>query len=102
MEKGPMNKTRLAGDSELSYDKFLIYLDWMCKKKLIEEENGSVQVMDEGIRTYNLLVDWILKHVGKLWLRRWPEAFLSKICPAEIPHDQSDNFYTAIIVLWQL
>jgi hypothetical protein len=42
----------------------------MCKKKLIEEENGSVQVMDEGIRTYNLLVDWILKHVGKLMFRR--------------------------------
>ena len=97
-----MNKTRLAGASELSYDKFLIYLEWMCKKKLIKEENGSVQVMDEGIRTYNLLVDWILKHVGKLMFRRWPDAFLSKTCPVEIPHDQSDNFYTAIIVLWQL
>ena len=65
-----MNRTRLAGASELSYDKFLLYFDWMCRKSLMKEESGSVMVMDEGIRTYNLLVDWILKHVGKLMFRR--------------------------------
>ncbi len=70
IEKGPMNKTRLAGASEISYDKFLLYFDWMCLKNLIKEENGTVSVMEEGIRTYNLLVDWILKHVGKLMFRR--------------------------------
>ncbi len=70
MEKGPMNRTRLAGSSEISYDKFMQYLSWMCKKNLIKEENSLVIVMEDGIRTYNMLVDWILKHVGKLMFRR--------------------------------
>jgi hypothetical protein len=60
------SKTRLARVSELSYDKFLLHYDWMCQKNLIKEENGSVMVMDEGTKTYNLLVSWILKPVGKL------------------------------------
>ncbi len=65
-----MNKTRLAGASELSYDKFLPYFEWMCIKELIKDDNGMIIVLDEGIRTYNLLVDWIIKHVGKLMFRR--------------------------------
>jgi|ACXJ01.1.fsa_nt_gi predicted transcriptional regulator len=70
MEKGPNNRTKLAGSSEISYNKFMQYLAWMCQKNLIKEENGLVIVMEEGIRTYNMLVDWILKHVGKLMFRR--------------------------------
>lgn len=65
-----MNRTRLAGSSEISYDKFMQYLAWMCQKNLINEENSLVIVMEDGIRTYNMLVDWILKHVGKLMFRR--------------------------------
>jgi hypothetical protein len=37
---------------------------------MIREENNLVVVMEEGVRTYNMLVDWILKHVGKLMFRR--------------------------------
>jgi hypothetical protein len=42
----------------------------MCTRNMIREENNLVVVMEEGVRTYNMLVDWILKHVGKLMFRR--------------------------------
>lgn len=65
-----MSRTRLAVSSEISYDKFQLYLAWMCTRNMIREENNLVVVMKEGVRTYNMLVDWILKHVGKLMFRR--------------------------------
>lgn len=70
MDKGSMNRTRLSSASEISYDKFLAYFNWMCEKNLIKEEGGIVSVLDEGIRTYNSLVEWILKYVGRLKFSR--------------------------------
>ncbi len=70
MNDGPTNKTRLATNSELSYDKLLNYLEWMTSKNLVREDDGRVGVLENGIGTYNQLVDWILKYVGKLKFSR--------------------------------
>jgi predicted transcriptional regulator len=70
MEEGPLNKTKLATYSGLAYDKFITYLDWMSSKEFVAEENGLIIVLDEGIRTYQRLVEWILKYVGKLKFSR--------------------------------
>ena len=70
MEEGPLNKTKLATYSGLAYDKFITYLDWMSSKEFVAEENGHIIVLDEGIRTYQRLVEWILKYVGKLKFSR--------------------------------
>lgn len=42
----------------------------MCSRKFIAEESGLIVVLEEGIRTYQQLVEWILKYVGKLKFSR--------------------------------
>ncbi len=66
IEEGPLNKTKLATYSGLSYDKFMVYLDWLSLREFVVEENGLIVVLEEGVRTYQRLVEWILKYVGKL------------------------------------
>ncbi len=70
MEEGPLNKTKLATYSGLAYDKFITYLEWMCSREFVAEEEGLIVVLDEGIKTYQRLVEWILKYVGKLKFSR--------------------------------
>lgn len=70
MEEGPLNRTKLATYSGLAYDKLITYLEWMNSRKFVAEERGLVVVLDEGIKTYQRLVEWILKYVGKLKFSR--------------------------------
>lgn len=70
IENGPINKTKLSTYSELSYDKFISYLNWMASRELVNENDGSVHITEKGIETYNELVEWILKYVGKFKFSR--------------------------------
>ena len=44
----------------------MVYLDWLSLREFVVEENGLIVVLEEGVRTYQRLVEWILKYVGKL------------------------------------
>lgn len=65
-----MNKTKLSTFSNLSYDKFLEYLEWLKEKQLVKEEDGKISVLEKGVETYDKLVNWILIYVGKLKFKR--------------------------------
>ncbi len=70
-EKNCMNKTALATATGLSYDKLIKYLEWMTEKDFVEIDNsGSVTLTKTGLEAYNQLVQWIMKHVGKLKFQR--------------------------------
>lgn len=70
IDEGPLKKTRLSTVAELSYDKFISYLEWMVSSGLLEENGGEIHVLEKGVETYNRLVEWILKYVGKLKFSR--------------------------------
>ena len=66
-KKNNVNKTTLAVSSELSYDKFIKYLDWMLDKNFVViDENGLVSLTEAGSEAYEELVQWIMKYVGQL------------------------------------
>ena len=73
IDNGPMKRTNLAQASGLSYDKLQKYLNWMIEKGLITvDDDGYVSLTREGAKTYDELVQWIIKYVGSLRLdRRW-------------------------------
>lgn len=61
------NKTALATATGLSYDKFMRYLEWLTAKEFVELDNdGLVVLTKKGATAYDELVQWILKHVGRL------------------------------------
>lgn len=66
MDNGPMKRTNLATCSEISYDNLITYMHWMIPKELLIENDGSVEISDKGMKTYNELVSWIVEYVGKL------------------------------------
>jgi predicted transcriptional regulator len=63
----------LAQVSGLSYDKLQKYLNWMIEKGLITVDgDGYVSLTRKGAKTYDELVQWIIKYVGSLRLdKRW-------------------------------
>lgn len=66
-EKNKMNKTTLATSTGLAYDKLVRYLDWMSKKDFVViDEDGMVVLTSSGLKAYEELVQWIMKHVGQL------------------------------------
>ncbi len=66
-EKNRLNKTALATSTGLSYDRLVKYLDWMVQKGFIEfDSNGDVVLTKLGAETYDQLVKWILKHIGRV------------------------------------
>jgi predicted transcriptional regulator len=66
-EKNKMNKTALATSTGLAYDKLVKYLVWMSEKGfVIVNEDGLVCLTKEGSEAYDELVQWIMKHVGRL------------------------------------
>lgn len=70
MEEGSLRKTRLSTFSGLSYDALIRYLSWMVSKDLLKEEDGFVNITENGIKTYNELVEWIINYVGSLKFRK--------------------------------
>ncbi len=73
IDNGAMKRTNLAQVSGLSYDKLQKYLNWMVEKGLVAiDGDGYVSLTREGAKTYDELVQWIIKYVGSLRLdRRW-------------------------------
>jgi predicted transcriptional regulator len=66
-EQGRTNKTALATATGLSYDRLVKYLAWMSNKGLVQfNSNDEVFLTKLGADTYDELVKWILKYVGKV------------------------------------
>jgi len=66
-EKGSINKTNLATTAGLAYDKLGKYISWMLEKKLINsDENGIITLTGEGTRSYEELVKWIMRYIGRV------------------------------------
>jgi predicted transcriptional regulator len=66
-EKGSTNRTNLATYSGLAYDKLARYLSWMNEKELVcSDGEGNVSLTEKGSQSYEELVDWILRYVGKV------------------------------------
>jgi predicted transcriptional regulator len=66
-----MNKTALATSSGLAYDRLVKYLSWMSEKGFVEIDNdGLVNLTDDGMKAYNELVQWIMKYIGQLKFSR--------------------------------
>lgn len=62
-----MNRTALATSTGLAYDKLVKYLAWMSEREFVRiDGDGFVTLTDAGARSYDELVQWILKHVGRL------------------------------------
>ncbi len=74
-KKNRVNKTALANSTELSYDRLIKYLDWLTIKGFVViDENGLVVLTKAGSEAYEELVQWIIKHVGKLKFPRLPAS----------------------------
>ena len=70
-DKGPSKRTALATATGISYDRLILYLDWMISRGFVTlDAEGSVQLTADGMQAYNQLVQWIIQHVGQLRLPR--------------------------------
>jgi predicted transcriptional regulator len=66
-EKGSVNRTNLATSSGLSYDKLAKYLSWMNDKELVSSDGeGNNSLTEKGSQSYEELVSWIMRYVGKV------------------------------------
>ncbi len=66
-EKGAVNRTNLATSVGLAYDKLAKYLTWMNDKKLISSsKDGIISLTVEGLKSYDELVDWIMRYIGRV------------------------------------
>ena len=73
-ERKNLNRTTLATSTGLSYDRLVKYLEWMSTKGFVEfDSNGEVLLTTLGTETYNRLVNWILKYVGKVRFPKFSE-----------------------------
>ena len=57
--------------SRLNYDIYTRYLSWMLDKELLliektGERNISVKLTPKGLKTIDIIVDWLKENVGKL------------------------------------
>ena len=72
-ERGAINRTNLAIYTGLAYDKLAKYLAWMNDKKLISSsEDGIISLTEEGLKSYDELVDWIMRYIGKVRFPKIP------------------------------
>ena len=70
-DKGPTNRTALATASGVSYDRLVLYLEWMTQKNFVNlSDDGIVHLTPHGAQAYHELVTWIIDHVGALRLSR--------------------------------
>jgi len=73
-ERKSLNRTTLATCTGLSYDRLVKYLEWMSSKGFVEfDSNGEVLLTNLGKETYDRLVNWILKYVGKVRFPKFSE-----------------------------
>mgnify|MGYP003681949818 CR=1 FL=1 len=73
-ERNRLKRTTLATSTGLSYDRLVKYLDWMSDKGFVKFDlNGEVLLTKLGTKTYDRLVNWILKYVGKVRFPKFSE-----------------------------
>jgi predicted transcriptional regulator len=73
-EQKHLNRTTLATNTRLSYDRLVKYLDWMSNKGFVKlNSNGEVLLTKLGSETYDRLVNWILQYVGKVRFPKFSE-----------------------------
>ena len=73
-EKRSLKRTALATATGMSYDRLIKYLEWMTKKGFITTNtNDEVLLTKLGNETYNKLVNWILKYIGKVKFPKFNE-----------------------------
>lgn len=63
-EGSPMARTRLQVASDLNYDVFTKYLDWMLSRELVSMTPGDddlemIPLTEKGVESYTKLVRWI-------------------------------------------
>ena len=72
-EKGSQNRTNLATFTGLAYDKLVRYISWMNDKELIfSDTEGNVSLTEKGSQSYDELVDWIMRYIGKVRFPKIP------------------------------
>jgi predicted transcriptional regulator len=70
-EGGSANRTALATSVGLSYDRFMLYFNWMSQKGFVAmDDEGQVKLTPRGKEVYDNLVQWIIQHVGLMKLPR--------------------------------
>ena len=73
-EQKRLNRTTLATYTGLAYNRLVKYLEWMSAKGFVEfDSNGEVFLTKLGAETYDRLVNWILKYVGKVRFPKFSE-----------------------------
>ena len=73
-ERKNLNRTNLATYTGLSYDRLVKYLEWMSDKGFVKfDSNSEVLLTKLGAETYDRLVNWILKYVGKVRFPKFSE-----------------------------
>lgn len=67
-----IKRTELACKTGVAYDRLLKYVDWMRQEGLLKiDEQGNVALTPKGLETYEKLVKWILRYIGKLRFPRF-------------------------------
>ena len=71
-DRGSTKRTELACVTGVAYDRLSKYVDWMIQEGLLKvDDQGNVALTALGLETYNNLVKWILRYVGKLKFPRF-------------------------------
>jgi predicted transcriptional regulator len=71
-DRGSTKRTELACVTGVAYDRLSKYVDWMSQEGVLKvDEEGNVALTEKGLETYNNLVKWILRYVGKLKFPRF-------------------------------
>ncbi len=66
-ERGRLKKTELATITGVAYDRLSKYAEWMIERGLLKiDAEGNVSLTKLGLETYDELVQWILRFIGKL------------------------------------
>ena len=68
---GTRRKAELQMASNLNFDIYSKYLNWIVEKELIKieklsERNIKVKITQKGLKTYDIMVEWIKENVGEL------------------------------------
>ncbi|MGD6809235.1 MAG: winged helix-turn-helix domain-containing protein [Candidatus Bathyarchaeia archaeon] len=71
-DRGGMKRTELACVTGVAYDRLQKYVEWMNQENLLKvDAEGNVSLTKHGLETYDNLVKWILRYVGKLKFPRF-------------------------------
>ncbi len=71
-ERGSTKRTELACVTGVAYDRLQKYVEWMSHEGLLKvDAEGNVALTKHGLETYDNLVKWILRYIGKLKFPRF-------------------------------